>query len=223
MARQRAVVVGATGGIGAALAAALHAEPAWDVIPLGRSLPERFDLTEEASIAAAASRIGAPVHLLINAAGALLTQAGGPEKRLQEITAERLAAYFAVNTIGPALLLKHFVPLLPRDERSVAAMLSARVGSIGDNHLGGWYGYRASKAALNQIVRTASIEVARMRPQALVLALHPGTVRTPLSAPVTGGARGATPAQAAAQILSVIEAASCSGVFLDQNGLPVEW
>lgn len=220
---RRIVIAGATGGIGAALAALLAGDPEREVIALSRSFDPPCDLTREADIAAAAARIGAPVHMLINAAGALHIAGQGPEKRLPELDAARLAASFAVNTIGPALLLKHFAPLLPREGRSVIAMLSARVGSIGDNHLGGWYGYRASKAALNQILRTAAIEIVRTRPQALVLAVHPGTVKTRLSAPVTGGTRGSDPALAAAQIWRVLEQAEQTGVFLDQNGVVVPW
>ena len=120
----------------------------------------------------------------------------------------RLARIFAVNTIGPALVLKHFAPLLPRTGRSVIALLSARVGSISDNRLGGWYGYRASKAALNQLVRTASIEVARSRRDAVIVGLHPGTVETPLSAPFRGNVSPGklfTPRVSAAHLLTAIE------------------
>ncbi len=216
----RALVIGATGGIGAALAAALGADPAVDVRTLSR--PE-IDLTNEASIATAAARIGGPLHLIINAVGALHINGRAPEKRLTELDAPTLAAAFAVNAIGPALVLKHFAPLLPREGRSVFATLSARVGSIGDNGLGGWYGYRASKAALNQFVRTAAIEIARTRPGAVVLCLHPGTVKTRLSVPITGGSRGADPAVAAGQLLAVMAAAQQTGAFLDQNGETVPW
>ena len=220
---RRAVVIGATGGIGAALTAALLADPRYRVVALSRASTPAIDVMHEASIAAAAAHVGGPLHLIINAAGALHVGGRPPEKRLGDLTADALAMAFALNAIGPALVLKHFAPLLARDGRAVFATLSARVGSIGDNGLGGWYGYRASKAALNQLVRTAAIEIARTRPQALVLSLHPGTVKTRLSAPITGGSRGSDPAVAAAQILGVIEAATESGVFLDQNGIVVPW
>ncbi len=134
-----------------------------------------------------------------------------------------MARAFAINTIGPALLIKHFADLLPRQGRCVLAMLSARVGSIGDNRLGGWYSYRAAKAALNQVVRTAAIEIARRRPDALLLALHPGTVRTRLSAAFTSPEQGLTPEESAARLLAVMDAATESGVFLDQNGAVVPW
>ena len=219
----RALVIGASGGIGAALAAALGADPYYEVIALSRTGVPAIDLTDEASIAAAADRVGGPLHLIINAVGALHIDGRAPEKRLAELSAARLAAAFAVNAIGPALVLKHFAPLLARDERAVFATLSARVGSIGDNRLGGWYGYRASKAALNQFVRTAAIEIGRTRPHAFVLCVHPGTVKTRLSAPITGGTRGRDPAVAAAQLLAVIRAVKQSGVFVDQTGAIVPW
>ena len=134
-----------------------------------------------------------------------------------------MARAFAVNTIGPALLIKHFADLLPRQGRCVFAVLSARVGSIADNHLGGWYSYRASKAALNQVLRTAAIEAARRRPDSVFLALHPGTVRTPLSSPFTAPAQGSSPEHAAAALLSVMDNATQSGIFLDHQGLAVPW
>ena len=134
-----------------------------------------------------------------------------------------MARAFAINAIGPALLLKHFTELLPRSGRCVFATLSARVGSIGDNGLGGWYSYRASKAALNQLLRTAAIEVARRRPQAVLLALHPGTVRTALSGPFTRPDQGLTPEEAALRLLLVMDAAQHTGSFLDQDGLTVAW
>ena len=201
----------------------MGADPHYEVVALSRTSVPAIDLTDEASIAAAAARVGGPLHLIINAVGALHIDGRPPEKRLAELSAAKLAAAFALNAIGPALVMKHFAPLLARDERAVFATLSARVGSIGDNGLGGWYGYRASKAALNQFVRTAAIEIARTRPHALVLCLHPGTVKTRLSAPITGGSRGSDPAVAAAQLLSVIAAATQSGVFLDHPGASVPW
>jgi NAD(P)-dependent dehydrogenase (short-subunit alcohol dehydrogenase family) len=216
--QQRALVIGASGGIGGALVTALRAAARYEVVALSRPA---IDVTDESSIAAAAAAIGAPLHLIINTVGALHIDGHAPEKRLADLQPERLAAMFALNAIGPALVMKHFAPLLARDTRCVMATLSARVGSIGDNGLGGWYGYRASKAALNQFVRTAAIEIARTRPQALVLCLHPGTVKTNLSTPITQ--RGVEPAIAAAQLLEVMEKANSSGVFLDQHGVAVPW
>jgi NAD(P)-dependent dehydrogenase (short-subunit alcohol dehydrogenase family) len=220
---RRALVVGATGGIGAALLAALRAEPATEAIGLARGTRPAIDLLNEASIAASAAAIGAPLHLIINTIGALHINGAPPEKRLAALTPETLAAAFALNATGPALLLKHFAPLLPRDAPSVFATLSARVGSIADNDLGGWYSYRASKAALNQLMRTAAIELARTHPLAKILCIHPGTVRTGLTKPIIGADNGADPIMAAQQILTVIQNAEASGLFLDQNGKIVPW
>jgi NAD(P)-dependent dehydrogenase (short-subunit alcohol dehydrogenase family) len=132
----------------------------------------------------------------------------GPEKSLKQITAQGLAEQFAINAIGPALVAQAFLPLLPRDRRAVFAVLSARVGSIEDNRLGGWHGYRAAKAALNMLVRNFAIELARSHPQAIVVGLHPGTVDTALSAPFQKGVapeRLFTPASAAARLLDTLD------------------
>ncbi len=218
----RALVIGATGGIGAALLAALRDEEA---IGVGRSTSPGLDLTDEASIARAADALAprGPFSRIVVATGALVIDGRGPEKRLADLDAAGMARAFAVNAIGPALLLKHFVPLLPPAGRCVFGLLSARVGSIGDNRLGGWYSYRASKAALNQIVRTASVEVARKRPEALLLALHPGTVRTRLSAKFTSPEQGMSPDDAAARLIAAMDGATETGTFLDYAGLAVEW
>jgi NAD(P)-dependent dehydrogenase (short-subunit alcohol dehydrogenase family) len=208
-----AVVIGASGGIGAALERALIEEGAHDrVIGFARSRtsPQHLDLLDEASIAAAATHvatIGAPA-LVVIATGLLHEGERGPEKALKELDADWLARQYAVNTIGPALVLKHFVPLLPRTGSPVIAALSARVGSISDNRLGGWHGYRASKAALNMLIRGAAIEATRMSPRSIVVGLHPGTVDTTLSRPFQANvAAGAlfTPDRAAVQLLDVID------------------
>lgn len=231
----RAVVFGATGGIGGALVAGLT-QGGWRVAAgsrMGRAVPGAddhfaFDLTDEASIAAAAAPLRAePPDLVIVATGALVLPSGrGPEKNLRQIDPRALAEAFAINAIGPALIAKHVLPLLPRDRRSVFVALGARVGSIGDNRLGGWHGYRASKAALAMLIRNFAIEMARSHPHAIVAGLHPGTVDTPLSAPFQ---RGLAPGQllaatdAAAQLLTVIEGLSPrdSGSIIDWNGLTV--
>ena len=136
-----------------------------------------------------------------------------------------MAAQYALNAIGPALVLKHFASRLAKDRRAVIATLSARVGSIGDNRLGGWYGYRAAKAGLNQIVRTAAIEIARTRPRAIVLALHPGTVETALTAKYLGRRPAVTPDEAAANLLAVIaeRTPQDSGGFFAWDGKPIPW
>ena len=166
------------------------------------------------------------MRLIIDASGILHGDGLSPEKSWRDLDATQMTRAFAVNAIGPALLMKHFLPLLPRQGRSVFATLSARVGSIGDNRLGGWYSYRASKAALNQFVRTAAIELGRRQPAALCVALHPGTVTTSLSSPfVKAGLDVQTPDQAAGRLLDVIDRLppGSSGGFFDHRGDPVPW
>lgn len=200
-----AVVIGAGGGIGTALAELLE-ERGTAVLRLGRGTMPRLDLLEEASIAACAAASGTGLRLVIDATGFLHDDRFAPEKSLRAIDPVAMAHSFAVNATGPALLMKHFLPLLARDGRAVFATLSARVGSIADNHLGGWYSYRASKAALNQLVRTAAIELARTRREAVCVALHPGTVDTGLSAPFArAGLEVQSPRQSAARLLDVID------------------
>ena len=220
----RALVIGASGGIGRALADALEAR-GMAVDRLSRRTTPSLDLTEEASIAAAAEalRDRAPYTRLIVATGTLHRPDAGPEKSWRDLDAARLAHSFAVNTIGPALVARHFIPLLEPRERALLGFLSARVGSISDNRLGGWHGYRASKTALNQIVKTLSIELARSRPQTICVALHPGTVDTPLSAPFQRGLREGqlvTADVAAAHLLGVIDrlTPTDSGALIDWAG-----
>ena len=209
-----AVVIGASGGIGAALAAALDAEGQFaPVHRFARSWEgaRHLDVTDEATLAAAAATVaaGPAPDLVVVATGVLHKGAQGPEKALAEIDAAWLAESYAVNAIGPALVAKHFLPLLPRNGTPVFAALSARVGSIADNRLGGWHGYRASKAALNMLVRGAAIEVRRRNARAIVVALHPGTVDTPLSRPFQANVPPGSlfaPERAALQLLDVIEA-----------------
>ncbi|WP_287999346.1 SDR family NAD(P)-dependent oxidoreductase [Acidiphilium sp.] len=224
-----AVVFGAGGGIGGALVAALAGDRRFAaVIGLGRGSAPRFDLLDEASIADAVRAVAArgAIRLAIDATGFLHDAAQMPEKSLRELDAARLARSFALNAIGPALLMKHLLPALPREGRAVFATLSARVGSIGDNRLGGWYGYRASKAALNQFVRTAAVELARRSPAAICVALHPGTVATGLSAPfAAAGLDVQAPEVAAARLLAVIDRLTPaeSGGFFDHRGEAVPW
>lgn len=223
-----AVVIG-SGGIGGALAEALRSAADYDeVVVLGRRSTPALDLLDEASIAACARWLAArrAPELVIDATGILHGPDMAPEKSWRELDPATLAQAFAINAIGPALLMKHFLPLLPRDRRAVFATLSAKVGSIGDNRLGGWYAYRASKAALNQLVRTASIELRRNRPQAICVALHPGTVDTGLSAPFAkSGLQVQPPALAAQRLLTVLAGlkAEDSGQFFDYRGEHLPW
>jgi hypothetical protein len=225
-----AVVAGATGGLGAAMAAALEASGRFGtVVRASRSGTPATDITDEASVARLAEAVratGQPLRLAVAATGFLHGDGATPEKALRELDPVNLARAFAVNAIGPALLMKHLLPLVPREGKSVFAAISARVGSIGDNHLGGWYGYRASKAALNQLVRTAAVEMRRTRPQAAVVALHPGTMETALSAPFSrAGLEVRPPAVAAAELLAVIDRLTSddAGSFVDYRGHPLPW
>ena len=219
----KALVIGASGGIGGALAAALDVRDA-SVIGLSRR-NDGLDLTDEASIAAVAGRMEGPVDLILDATGALEIGGRGPEKTIAGIDPAAMAAQFAVNAIGPALLLKHFHGFLPREGRGVFATLSARVGSIGDNRLGGWISYRAAKTALNQIVRTSAIEIARKQPEAVVVALHPGTVRTALTERYAGGHPTVAPEAAAANLLAVIDRLTPAetGGFFAWDGQRIPW
>lgn len=233
----RAVVIGASGGIGTAVSRLLLDDPGVaEVLAFARRPGEpaaapklrmgRLDFADEDSIASAAEAAGT-VDVVFVATGLLHGPGITPEKSWRSLDAEALATLFQVNTIGPALVAKHFLPRLPRRGRSVFAAISAKVGSIGDNRLGGWYGYRAAKAALNQIIRTASIELARTRPDALCVALHPGTVDTGLSKPFQAGVvegRLFPPDVSAAHMLTVLNGltpADSGGLFAwDGQRLP---
>ncbi|MEG3178499.1 SDR family NAD(P)-dependent oxidoreductase [Sphingomonas sp. RB3P16] len=226
-----AVIIGASGGIGAAFEAALIEEGTYDVVhgfARSRTGAQYLDLTDEASIAAAAAHVakGPAPKLVIVATGILHDDAHGPEKALRELDPAWLARVHAINTIGPALVAKHFLPITPKTGRNVFAALSARVGSISDNKMGGWHGYRASKAALNMLVRTIAIEEKRRNDRAIVVALHPGTVDTALSKPFQGNVQPGRlfdTERAALQLLDVIEElkAPDTGKLFDFEGKEV--
>lgn len=197
----KTVIIGASGGIGGALADALEEEGT----AVKRFSRPELDITDESSIARAAANAGTP-ELVVVATGLLHDGDLGPEKALRDLDPAWLAQQYAVNAIGPALVAKHFLPIMPRTGRSILAVLSARVGSISDNRLGGWHGYRASKAALNQLVRTLAIEEKRRNERGIVVALHPGTVDTRLSKPFQQSGRDLfAPDRAAVQLLDVID------------------
>jgi len=225
-----AVVVGASGGIGGAFVELAKESGAFArTIGLSRSAGEHpIDIRDEATIEAAAQQAKAAgeVRLVIDATGLLHDDEIAPEKALRQLDMCRMEKSFAVNALGPALLMKHFLPMMPRKGKSVFATLSARVGSIGDNQLGGWYSYRASKAALNMLVRTAAIEIRRTRPEHVCVALHPGSVATKLSAPY--GRKDLElrqPLDAARELLGVLDRATPenSGLMLDYAGERLPW
>lgn len=214
------MVIGASGGIGAAVAGLLRASGRFAVVHALSRSETGLDLEAEASIAEAAGRVaeGAPPTLVFVATG-VLHHGFEPERGYRALTADHMMRDYRINTVGPALVARHFLPLLPRDRRAVFAALSARVGSIGDNRLGGWHSYRASKAALNMVLRNLAVELGRTHPQAVVAGLHPGTVDTALSQPFQRGVKPETLFTAdysAERLLAVIDgltAADSGGVF----------
>jgi len=220
MSETSAVVIGASGGIGAALVGLLEAAGRHAVVHALSRSGTGLDLEDEDSIAAAASRIaeGPPPALVIVATG-VLHGAHQPERSYRALTAEHLMRDYRLNAIGPALVARHLLPLMPREGRGVFAALSARVGSIGDNRLGGWHAYRASKAALNMLIRNVAIVHGRTHKAGVVVGLRPGTVATDLSAPFQAGVAPEklfTPEHSAAALLAVIaglEPADSGGVF----------
>lgn len=224
------VVFGANGGIGSALTELIGtSNPKANVAAFARN--GTVGIEDENFVAGRAIRAAraGPLDVVIVATGVLHDDRGlRPEKRIADLNAASLARSFAVNAIGPALVAKHFLPLLRRDVKTVFAALSARVGSISDNRLGGWAAYRASKAALNMLLRTASIEQRRSNPDSIVAALHPGTVDTPLSAPFQSNLKPGqlfTAQDAARHLAEVIEGLTPadSGGFFAWDGTPIEY
>ena len=224
--RYKALVIGASGALGQAFCQLLRADAhCASVRELSRGSSPALDLEAPSSIAEAAAALAdeGPYQLIVHAAGLLHRADVAPEKSLAAIEAEALQAVFQVNALGPALVLRHFLPLL--DAQGAMAMLSAKVGSIGDNRLGGWYAYRSSKAALNMLIKTAAIELARSKPRARLLSLHPGTVISPLSQPFRGALAARPAEQAARELLRVIDSlgAKHSGSFHAYDGQPLPW
>lgn len=222
----RAIVFGATGGIGAAFHKHLMTDPnCGEVLALSRSSDPAFDFTDESTIQNASEALAGEFHLLIDATGFLSDANVAPEKSLRALNAENMAKLYELNAIGPALLMKHFSRHMPRNERAIFATLSARVGSIGDNKLGGWYAYRAAKTALNMMMKCSAIEIARTKPQSVFLSLHPGTVETSLSDPFAGSRARLRPEQSAGMLLGVMDGLGTdeSGSFWDYKGNRVEW
>tara|TARA_R110000868_G_scaffold69764_5_gene205274 strand:+ start:46757 stop:47368 length:612 start_codon:yes stop_codon:yes gene_type:complete len=195
-----------------------------EVVGMSRSV-NGLDVTDEASVAAHLGALEPGFDLILCATGALEIDGARPEKALSALSGKAMADQFAVNCIGPALVIKHGVRLLPARGRAVMAILSARVGSIGDNRLGGWYSYRAAKAAVNQVVHGAAIELGRSHADAICVALHPGTVATAFTAKYAGRHPTVSPDVAAGHLLGVIEGLSGadSGGFRDWRGDVVPW
>ena len=218
----RVVIVGSTGGIGGAFIDALClSEQVSQIYALsrkGRSHPSpkvanlTFDFTDEASIEAAAEalRETGAFDLCVIATGLLQGEGIAPEKNMRAMSLEAFQKSFMINTFGPAVTAKYFLPLMRRDRKAVFAALSARVGSISDNRIGGWYAYRASKAALNMLLKTLSIEFGRRFKETVVIGMHPGTVDTDLSKPFQGNVPEGklfSPEFSAKKLLSVIDQA----------------
>lgn len=233
-----AVVFGAGGGIGGAFVEALAGDGAvarvhavsrrMPDLPPGKVRGHACDPLDDTALerTVAAVTAGGPIHLAIVATGILHGEGLAPEKTWRQVDAEAMARVLAVNTIAPTLIAKHVLPALAKDRRACLAALSARVGSIGDNRLGGWVSYRASKAALNMMIRTFSIELARVNPGAAFIGLHPGTVETGLSEPFRGGVPRSglfTPERSVAGMLTVIDRAepAMSGRIFDYAGKEV--
>ena len=221
----KALVLGANRGIGGALADLLEGSGS-DVTRVGRD-SHNFDITSEESIAGLLSGMGdEPYDLVFNATGFLHGAGIMPEKSLRQLSKEALTRNFEVNAIGPALLLKQLALAMPRQHEFVGISLSARVGSISDNRLGGWYSYRAAKAAQNQLIHSAAIEFRRTHPKAVLLAMHPGTVASNLSEPFAkSGLKVRPPEQAAQEILSVLQGLTVDdhGRFVDHEGKDIPW
>ncbi len=219
----RALVIGASGGIGGAIAHALRGRGV-EVTGLSRSA-DGLDVTDEASIEAALGRLDGPFDLIFVATGKLDGAGHPPEKAIAAVTPEALMDQFRVNAMGPMLLLKHALPLIPKERPATFAVLSARVGSIVDNAIGGWHSYRAAKAALNQLIHGAAIELRRTRRQACAVCLHPGTVHTAFTAPYAARHATVAPDEAAARLVSVIDGLTPaqSGGFYDYEGREIPW
>lgn len=234
MSAYQALVLGASGAIGNAFLKHFQNDPECTLaVGLSRQSDLHFELEDEASMAHCAAALHNPSGLfarcqfkyIIDATGALTLDGQGPEKRLQALNAKQMLRQLEVNAVGPALLIKHFLPLLLTQDAACYATLSARVGSIEDNHKGGWYGYRAAKAARNMLLQTAAIEAARQMPLAVFAALQPGTVQSNLSAQFVAAQDALTPQDSVAQLMRVLGDLKPTGraQFVDYAGRQIPW
>lgn len=234
MSRYQALVLGASGAIGNAFLAYFQNDPACELaVGLSRQTELSFALENEDSIAQCAAALrsasgpygACEFKWIIDATGALTIDGQGPEKRIDALNAKQLLRQFEVNAVGPALLMKHFVPLLLPHSTACYATLSARVGSIEDNHKGGWYGYRAAKAARNMLLQTAAIELSRKRPLAVFAALQPGTVESRLSSPFVAASQTMAPELSVSKLMTVLIDLPANGRahFIDHAGQPIPW
>ena len=223
----RALIIGSSGTIGSAFMELLEASHDCEVVwGLSRNSAQPINYQDLATIESAAVSLiqEGPFQLIINTIGVLHSEHWMPEKKLDDLNAEQLQVLMQTNAIGPGLTIKHFSKLLD-PAGSVMATLSAKVGSIEDNRLGGWFSYRASKAALNMLIKTASIEFARTKPNAALVALHPGTVNSRLSKPFKGEQIGRPAVDAASDMLAVLLSLqkTDSGSFLSYSGEKLPW
>ncbi|WP_299917293.1 SDR family NAD(P)-dependent oxidoreductase [uncultured Roseobacter sp.] len=219
----RVLIIGASGGIGSAVAATCRLRGD-EVVALSRS-EDGFDITDEPSVSAHLEAVQGVFDLVLVATGALEIGGAAPEKSIKSVTPKAMMDQFALNALGPALVLRHAAALLPRDRPAVMAVLSARVGSIGDNRIGGWVSYRSAKAAVNQIVHTTAIELTRTHKHSICVALHPGTVATPFTEKYLGRHPSVPAKDAAENLLKVVGGLSPdqTGGFYDWAGKEVPW
>lgn len=234
MSQYQALVLGASGAIGSAFVAHFQNDSACSlVVGLSRQSELHFQLENEDSMAHCAAQFQSPTgpfgacqfKWIIDATGALTIEGQGPEKRLEVLNAKQLLKQFEVNAVGPALLMKHFFPLLVGQEPSCYASLSARVGSIEDNHKGGWYGYRAAKAARNMLLQTAAIEASRKKPLCVFAALQPGTVQSKLSSGFVAAENAMPPEESVSKMMAVMSELKPNGraQFVDHAGQMIPW
>ena len=220
-AKKVALIFGVSGGIGSNIYNDLKKKN-FEVYGVSRTTESNNNIISEKYLKALSLKFieqNIKIKIFINAIGFLHDNYYSPEKKLQDINQEYMKKCFEINTIPTALMIKYFCPLMTKDEKSIFASISAKVGSISDNYLGGWYSYRASKAALNQIIKTSSIEQKRFNKNLIMVSVHPGTVNTRLSNPFIGKRKVQTPSEAAIKIINLLETLTLedSGLFFDYN------